>query len=324
MDDLLKRALDQWERAVFPFENGQATLLSVFDAFDVPGRYYHTLQHIAEMTVLLAEQRNSVQNLTDLVLASLWHDIVYDARRSDNEEKSVELWRRDAARMQVPSPTIEHVSDLILATRTHQPAPDTQDMRTFLDADLAILGAGVLRYERYMHGVRYEYAHVPEADYRSGRTRVLQKFLDRPQLYFTGAMRDRFEERARHNLALEIAALARPDTFFGQFSEDASHRLTFSIASARAEFYEAFEQHARSQFNFHAFSDKTWGPDQLIGTCNNGKIQIGWGHDSASGFYFYAEEKIGEALVKDMGNYFNSIIAQPELNIYRTYLLFET
>ena len=69
-----------------------------------------------------------------------------------------------------------------------------------LDADLAILGASEDRYARYARDIRAEYAWVPDADYRAGRSRVLQHFLALPRIYFTDVMFEEGEQRARANL----------------------------------------------------------------------------------------------------------------------------
>ena len=96
---------------------------------------------------------------------------------------------------------------LILATAAHEPG-DTAEA-VLLDADLSILGTDPVTYERYVRGVRAEYAHVDEPAWVSGRAAVLQRFLDRPHIYATDLVRDRSEARARHNLTRELAELTR-------------------------------------------------------------------------------------------------------------------
>ena len=59
-------------------------------------------------------------------------------------------------------------------------------------------------YEEYALAVRREYSFVPEADYRKGRYKVLQAFINRPQIYYTDIMRTRLEELARKNIKWEL------------------------------------------------------------------------------------------------------------------------
>jgi predicted metal-dependent HD superfamily phosphohydrolase len=77
-----------------------------------------------------------------------------------------------------------------------------------VDIDLTILGAGPDDFERFEQQIRREYAHVADIAYRQGRSRVLQTFLSRPQLYNTSAIGELLESRARINLERRIATLS--------------------------------------------------------------------------------------------------------------------
>jgi predicted metal-dependent HD superfamily phosphohydrolase len=59
-------------------------------------------------------------------------------------------------------------------------------------------------------GVRAEYAHVADADFRRGRAAVLRDLLAKPTLFHTAAARALWEERARANVAGELASLECP------------------------------------------------------------------------------------------------------------------
>ena len=76
-----------------------------------------------------------------------------------------------------------------------------------LDGDLANLGAGDETYLAYSEAIRREYSWVPDAAYREGRLKVLTSFLGRERLYYTGPVAERFEARARSNMANEIRTL---------------------------------------------------------------------------------------------------------------------
>lgn len=205
---LLKEAAAEWETLLFPLPGGKDILAAILNDYNQVHRHYHTLEHIAEMTLLLAEYRDKISRWADVIFACLYHDIVYDAKRSDNEALSAGRCEADAAKLGIAQPQCQHIAALILATRKHELSDDSLDAKLFLDADLAILGASQERYERYAAGVRNEYSHVPEADYRAGRSAVLKKFLERPRLYYSDEMRARFETPARANIAGEIENLA--------------------------------------------------------------------------------------------------------------------
>ena len=75
-----------------------------------------------------------------------------------------------------------------------------------LDVDLAILGAAPGRFDEYERQIRAEYAHVPEAEFRAGRRKVLQGFVERERIYVTDAFHDALEARARANLQRSLAS----------------------------------------------------------------------------------------------------------------------
>jgi predicted metal-dependent HD superfamily phosphohydrolase len=140
-----------------------------------------------------------------VALAAFLHDVVYDSRASDNEERSAEYARELLTGFGAERDVREETARLILLTKTHEASADDDGCR-LLDADLSILGAEPEVYDAYARAIRQEYAWVPEEEYRAGRRRVLERFLARPHIYFTPAFRAR-EDQARSNIAHEIASL---------------------------------------------------------------------------------------------------------------------
>lgn len=135
-----------------------------------PARHWHGLVHHALMLRAVTRAGRAPEDERALVLATLFHDIVYDATRPDNEEASAAVARRwlvgDAA---------DRVAALIVATKQHDLDTDPVT-RTLLEADLAVLWTPSKRlYAFYAAGIRTEYAHVPDAAYRAGRSAVLEQ-----------------------------------------------------------------------------------------------------------------------------------------------------
>lgn len=171
--------------------------------YSEPHRHYHTLEHVHELLALLGEfeldDRDSVE-------AAVWfHDAIYDTWAGDNEARSAELAATALRDMRFPR--IEAVRAMINATATHDARELTRDGRLFLDADLSILGAPPERYRAYADAIRAEYSWVPDAKFAAGRAAILRRLLERPSIYQTEAMRARFEEQARANVARELAEL---------------------------------------------------------------------------------------------------------------------
>jgi len=149
------------------------------------------------------------------VITAIWfHDIVYDATRSDNEAASADLAEKLLREMgrgagideAETTSFIATVRGLIMDTR-HAATPASLDGQYLVDIDLAILGQAAERFDAYEQAIRLEYAHVPEEAFRAGRAGVLRKFLERPAIYHTELFRQKYEAAARGNIARSIAAL---------------------------------------------------------------------------------------------------------------------
>lgn len=171
------------------------------------GRHYHTLDHLAAMLGTLAQLPLPAASSPAVRLAVWFHDVIYDSRASDNEERSSAHLRSVLQPLGLPEALLNDTARLILLTKLHQTTPDDTEGQVLLDADLAILGAQEEVYDRYAQAIRKEYAWVEEEQYRAGRGQVLRRFLQRPRLYFTQIQFDRAEQQARHNLRRELQTL---------------------------------------------------------------------------------------------------------------------
>ncbi len=72
---------------------------------------------------------------------------------------------------------VDRVGSMIEATEHGAPGAEhaVGDTAILLDADLAILGADPAAYSAYVAGVRSEYRHVDDDDWRTGRAAVLAR-----------------------------------------------------------------------------------------------------------------------------------------------------
>jgi len=174
-----------------------------------PHRHYHTIEHIASLLRLLDEHGHKVIDRDAMVLAILFHDIVYDPARHDNEEASADVAAERLAQLGLPDRLIIKVRRYILATRHGESVGtiDETDLALLLDLDLSVLATAPALYRVYALAIRREYAHVPDVLYRSGRRHVLEGFRARERIYRT-ELHALWEEPARANLAGEIAGLA--------------------------------------------------------------------------------------------------------------------
>ena len=177
------------------------------EKYSEEGRFYHNLSHIKALFALFESLKDTIQNHQAIGFAIWFHDLIYNTRRSDNEEKSAEIAAEMLSELGVDHRTTDLVGELILATRSHSGAELTKDAKLFLDMDLSILGAPEEIYREYSKAIRKEYSWVPSFMYRRSRKKILKGFSERDQLYFTEEMIKRFEKQARINIEDEIRSL---------------------------------------------------------------------------------------------------------------------
>lgn len=179
--------------------------------YQAADRHYHNLAHVEAMLALAGDHKALLHDPRAVEAAIWFHDAVYDSRAKDNEARSAALaekmlaGRTDAGR-------VGRIAVMILATATHRlPRSEddnfVRDAALFLDMDLAILGASPNDFDAYEQAVRREYQWVAEPMWRAGRSAVLKTFLTRPHIFHTDEFRQRFERRARRNLARSLATL---------------------------------------------------------------------------------------------------------------------
>jgi predicted metal-dependent HD superfamily phosphohydrolase len=199
-------------------------------------RQYHTSVHLEEMLHYLQlccrryvdsfEMPSLDERCLTLVrLAIFFHDAIYDATSSINEQKSASLFTEFADQVGMDADSKQSVVDFILATQTHAlPPPSTTchqggdndttcgaDTRAalmlFLDLDMAVLAKDDKAYDQYAGLIRSEYHFVPHDVYCAKRADILQAFLQQPCIYYTPIFAQAWQARARLNLQREIAVL---------------------------------------------------------------------------------------------------------------------
>ena len=200
---------EHWQRLwtdLGAFEVPRGLFNQLVAAYSERHRSYHTLQHLRECLAQFEAASALASRPAEVELALWFHDAVYDPRARDNEERSADWATRSILAADCDAAIAERVRSLVLATDGHA-ASDDPDTKVLLDVDLAILGAEPARFAEYGRQVRAEYAHVPEAEFRTRRGQVLTAFLARPRIYLTAPFHDAFEQRARANLQQAVSTL---------------------------------------------------------------------------------------------------------------------
>jgi len=177
-------------------------------AYSQPQRAYHNAAHIEDCLTLFDSARQLAKQ-PDEVEAAIWfHDVVYDSKSSDNEERSA-FWAVETLKAGAVDPDVlRRIAALIMATK-HDRDPASPDEALLIDVDLSILGRAPEEFAAYDAAIRREYSFVPDDQYRAGRAKVLEGFLHRDAVYLTELFRERFEAPARRNLEQAINRLRR-------------------------------------------------------------------------------------------------------------------
>lgn len=170
------------------------------------GRHYHNLQHLEECLTEFDGVRSAMEQPLAVEAALWFHDSIYDPRSSTNEEDSADNAVDDLEDVGVAGETVETIRQLVLCTKTHEPAA-VPDAASLIDIDLAILGQPPARFWEYERAIRAEYAWVPLATFTEKRAEILARFLQRPSIYHTEFFQRKYEAAARANLRAAIEAL---------------------------------------------------------------------------------------------------------------------
>jgi predicted metal-dependent HD superfamily phosphohydrolase len=205
----LDRWLELW-RSLEAHGDPREAFAGLEAGYGAPDRFYHTMAHVRACLEELDQSRHLCARPTSVELALWFHDVVYEPRRADNEERSAARLLEAAGRMGLDASLGRHAADLVLQTAHGQaslegePEPDAAVAR---DVDLTILGQGREVFDAYEAAIKREYAFLPESEYRTGRAEVLAGFRDRPRIYHTSFFMERYEKRARANIARSLEKL---------------------------------------------------------------------------------------------------------------------
>jgi predicted metal-dependent HD superfamily phosphohydrolase len=191
--------LDRW-----PLADHTRARDALVAAYSDSSRGYHDAHHLGEVLDRLAELERAGVGFdpTTVSLAAWFHDAVYDGEPAAEERSAV--W---AEQELAGTPYAQEVGRLVRLTERHDPVDHDVAGQALCDADLAILASERHRYDEYAAGIRHEYAHVSDPDFRAGRSAVLRELAGRQALFRTPYARERWEPPARRNLARELDRL---------------------------------------------------------------------------------------------------------------------
>lgn len=204
-----------WHHTTLKYTNDvdliEDILNSIIQSYAEKHRYHHTLNHIETMLEFSREYNQKLKFNDEIELAILYHDIIYDPEKPDNEKESALKTSEQLQSLHFPASVIESARQLILSTEHHDLKNIDQDLKSdaafFLDFDLYILGSETIEYHQYTRAIRKEFNVFTDEVYKPGRIQALQSFLNRERIYFTDDFYSRFEKQARKNIMQELKEL---------------------------------------------------------------------------------------------------------------------
>lgn len=129
-------------------------------------RHYHEINHILNL-LQRSEERKDTNLDWRLALAIIYHDVVYDATRKDNEDLSADMFLKDWTG-KIPVGDLVEIDRAIRETKTHEPTTELSRQLCELDMepvylgnyDLLVSNNELIRKEFHMYSDRQYYEGV--------------------------------------------------------------------------------------------------------------------------------------------------------------------
>lgn len=185
-------------------------------SYDVKGtRAYHNITHILRCLRHFekAIKHNDVKvrpSCPEEVRLALWlHDIIYNPQSNRNEFESASLAKLIIIAGGGSRRFSKRIEKMIRLTAHSEKGLGytTIDEQWLLDLDLSILGEPLEIYQWYSKQIRKEFEHIPLHMYKEGRSKVLEAFKSRENIYEIPYFQELFTKQALQNIDNELLEL---------------------------------------------------------------------------------------------------------------------
>lgn len=187
------------------------------EAYTEEKRTYHNLDFLREKLECYYDIKDNLKSQQAVLLAIFFQNFEYDPKALDGENKNLDHFNTFAEEAGIPqdSELREGTCDLLRVAAVHSTdahkvggAFGGEDAHYFLDLDMAVLGSPPEHYAEYREKIRGEYSFLSEPMYTALRLKVLQNFVQIPNIFATKEFREKYEEQARQNIQAEIELLS--------------------------------------------------------------------------------------------------------------------
>jgi pantetheine-phosphate adenylyltransferase len=141
-------------------------------------RHYHNQNHLLNLVEQINENKSQLEEkqYEKLILCSLFHDIIYDPSRNDNEERSAEFFINSC--IDKNNPDLLEVKQMILDTKTHEGNTELSELFNYFD--MKVVEGSLNELIEWERGISAEYEPVyGKENYKSGRIKFLESLVDR-------------------------------------------------------------------------------------------------------------------------------------------------
>lgn len=156
----------------------KANINMLLDMWNEPHRHYHNATHLVDIhnQILNDYLHNKLNEKTTekLLLTNLFHDIIYDVSKNDNEQKSAEFFM--SLCVEKNNVHIQDIKQAILDTKSH--SGDNYLSNIFNKYDMSIVESNYDRLLEWETGIYEEYKIYGDK-YKQGRLQFLESIVDK-------------------------------------------------------------------------------------------------------------------------------------------------
>lgn len=192
---------------------------SYVDAKNCVRRYYHNYSHIIDCYRILKDAKEDLGLFQDeyeeILLAILFHDVVYHVGSEKNEEKSVRAFHIFCTNYNIDleTPWVKKVSNMIMQTK-HIGIEYTNRYCDGImrDIDLVGIGSDWEVFQENGEMIRKEFKMYSDEDFNAGRIKFFEALAKQDRIYKNDYFYDKYEEQARENIQRELNILNNKET----------------------------------------------------------------------------------------------------------------
>ena len=168
-DNMKQLSFTHFHRFAQLMDTDLKDLSHIFQLYNEEHRYYHTLEHINYM---LNKAEENYELSDDLLIAIIFHDVIYDPQSTNNELESAKLFKK-YSRNKIKNQDL--IYQAILDTKNHIPTEGNNISRLLIKYDLEILYLDLDELIQFERKIFKEYQFVDYSIYKEKRIEVLTK-----------------------------------------------------------------------------------------------------------------------------------------------------